>query len=75
MISCGLSHNVLKWFKSDSCVKYNNIVSDMLTGKTYNLKRRDVISNLANLRINMYADDCLIYCTGNNWDFVRPKIE
>ena len=23
----------------------------------------------------MYADDCLIYCTGNNWNLMRPKIE
>ena len=22
----------------------------------------------------MYADDCLIYCIGNNWNLMRPKI-
>ena len=31
--------------------------------------------NIANLRINMYADDCLIYTIGNNWDRMRPKLQ
>ena len=35
----------------------------------------DVISNIADLRINMYADDCLIYCIGNNWNLMRPRLE
>ena len=32
------------------------------------------MSNIANLRINMYADDCLIYTIGNNWENMTPKL-
>ena len=35
----------------------------------------DVSKHIGELKMNMYADDCLIYCTGNNWNMMRPKIE
>ena len=34
-----------------------------------------MIKNIADLRINMYADDCLIYTIGNNWDRMVVKIQ
>ena len=33
-----------------------------------------MMNNIANLRINMYADDCLIYTIGNNWELMSPKL-
>ena len=32
----------------------------------------DVIRNVGNLRVNMYAHDCLIYKIGNNWEIWYP---
>ena len=34
-----------------------------------------VIKNVGDLKVNMYADDCLIYTTGNNWELMCPKIQ
>ena len=34
-----------------------------------------MIDNIEELRVNMYADDCLIYCIGNNWESMRPKLQ
>ena len=31
------------------------------------LVRHDVVRMLPNVHINMYADDCILHCTGNNW--------
>ena len=84
MVSCGLSDVVMKWvlsyFSHTQCVRYNNTVSDVLPVTSgigqgtilgpliFIFYINDVIKNIGNLRINMYADDCLIYCTGNNWN-------
>ena len=27
------------------------------------------------LRVNMYADDCLIYTIGNDWELMVPKMQ
>ena len=35
----------------------------------------DVMLNVGNLRVNMYADDCLIYAIGNNWEDIVPGIQ
>ena len=35
----------------------------------------DVIRNIANLRVNVYADDSLIYTIGNDWERMVPKIQ
>ena len=35
----------------------------------------DVIRNIGNLRINMYADDCLIYTIGNSWETMIQRIQ
>ena len=91
MISCGFSEVVMKWFRSyfsrTQCVRFNYIVSDILPVASgigqgtilgplvFIFYINDVTRNIGNLRINMYADDCLIYCTGNNWNNMRPKID
>ena len=34
-----------------------------------------MINDVGNLRVNMYADDCLIYKIGNNWENMVPEIQ
>ena len=91
MISCGLSDTVLKWFRNyfnrTQCVRFNDVVSDTLRVTSgigqgtilgpliFILYINDVTRHIGDLKINMYADDCLIYCMGNNWNLMRPKIE
>ena len=87
----GITDDVLEWFKSyfirTQLVKYNDTVSDSLSVGTrigqgtilgllvFVFSINDVTMNIANLRINMYADDCLIYTIGNNWGNMFPKIQ
>ena len=91
MKSCGMSDNVVNWFKSyftrTQVVRFNDVVSSILPVNTgigqgtilgpliFIFYINDVISNVANLRVNMYADDCLIYTVGNNWNLMSPKIQ
>ena len=91
MKSCGLSDLVLKCFKRyftrTQSVRFNITVSEpsivssgigqgtILGPLIFIFYINDVISNIGSLKINMYADDCLIYCTGNNWNLMRPKIQ
>ena len=89
--SCGMSDAVCKWFKSyftrTQYVKFNNTRSDILSVNSgigqgtilgpliFVFYINDAIENIGDLRINMYADDCLIYCVGNNWEIMKPKIQ
>ena len=91
MKSCGFSDSVLSWFHSyfsrTQVVRFNNDISDVLAVGSgigqgtilgpliFVFYINDVINNIANLRINMYADDCLIYTVGNNWDLMFPKLQ
>ena len=91
MKSCGMSNSVLRWFKSyfsrTQIVRFNDNVSNILDVSTgigqgtilgpliFVFYINDIVYNIANLRINMYADDCLIYTVGNNWEIMFPKIQ
>ena len=33
------------------------------------------MGSIGTLRVNMYADDCLIYNVGNNWEDMIPRIQ
>ena len=35
----------------------------------------DVITNVSDLKVNMYADDCLVYTIGANLERMAPKIQ
>ena len=35
----------------------------------------DIMNNIGELRVNMFADDCLIYSIGNTWETIVPKIQ
>ena len=74
-------------FTCTQYVKFNNTISPTLSvtsGISQGTIRGplififyiyDVLRNVDNLRVNMYADNCLIYCIGNNWELMRPKIQ
>ena len=35
----------------------------------------DVIRNVNSRRVNIYADDCLIYTIGNNWNIMSSMLQ
>ena len=88
--SCGISNDVILWFKSylsrTQVVRFNDKISGPLNVNTgigqgtilgpliFVFYINDVMNNIGNLRINMYADDCLIYTIGNNWENIVPKL-
>ena len=91
MRSCGLTNHVIEWFKSyfnrTQTVRFNDKTSSALAVETgigqgtilgplvFIFYINDVITHVSNLRVNMYADDCLIYTVGNNWENMYPKIQ
>ena len=91
LMSCGISELVLKWFKSyfsrTQVVKVGNVVSQckpvrsgigqgtILGPLIFVFYINDVMRHVGNLRVNMYADDCLIYTVGNNWENMVPYIQ
>ena len=34
-----------------------------------------IIEKLYYVKLSMYADDCVLYLSGNNWDTMRPKMQ
>ena len=91
MKSCGFSDGVISWFKSyfsrTQIVRFNDMVSNILRVDSgigqgtilgpliFVFYINDLMNNIADLRINMYADDCLIYTVGNNWNMMFPKLQ
>ena len=91
MRSCGFSNTVLLWFKGyfkrTQMVSFNGITSSVRTVDSgigqgtilgpliFVFYINDVMNNIANLRINMYADDCLIFTVGNNWNVMFPRLQ
>ena len=91
LISCGVSNLVLHWFKSyfsrTQEVEVGNTISQSKAIQTgigqgtilgpliFIFYIYDVINNVGNLRVNMYADGCLIYKIGNNWENMVPEIQ
>ena len=89
--SCRLSDYVTRWFNSyfnrTQEVRLNNVVSMSLSISTrigqgtlpgpliFISYVNDVIKNVSGLRVNMYADDCLIHMIGNNKKRMVPKIQ
>ena len=35
----------------------------------------DIVENLFFVKLSMYADDCVLYMSGNNWENIRKKIQ
>ena len=68
-------------------VKYDNALSNVANVKTgigqgtilgplvFIFYITDIASVLNSLKINMYADDCILYCSGNDWNRMKQKIQ
>ena len=42
---------------------------------SYHVDINDVVKNLPDVHINMYADDCMLYTTANNWNHVYARLQ
>ena len=91
MSKIGFNDLSLSWFKSyltrTQVVKYNDNISRMLPVKTgigegtilgpllFIFYINDIIAVSKNLKINMYADDCILYSSGNDWNKMILKTQ
>ena len=89
--SIGCTNSTLTWFKSyltrTQAVRYNNVLSDVLKIKTgigqgtilgpliLIFYINDIIVRTGRLKINMYADDCILFASGNNWNIMKDIIQ
>ena len=87
----GFSENSISWFRSyltrTQVVKFNTTVSSqrpVLTGigqgtilgpLLFIFYINDITSVIHNLKINMYADDCILYISGNDWNRMMQKTQ
>ena len=87
----GFTDHSLEWFRSyldrTQVVKFNDNISDELKVRTgigqgtilgpllFIFYINDIISVLDVLKINMYADDCILYTSGNDWKRMCQKIQ
>ena len=90
MVCAGFSHDVVKWLKSYlnrfQSVRIKDRLSDMVmvpTGVAQGTVLRpllfifyinDIVACLNYVNISCFADDCVLYLAGNNWDTVRVKL-
>ena len=87
----GCDQIVISWFRSyltrRQIVTYNDIESPpcqvptgigqgtILGPLIYIFYMNDIVDNLYFVKLSMYADDCVLYLSGNNWESVRVKIQ
>ena len=87
----GFSERVRNWFRSYNNryqrVKVNNIFSDVqhvihgaaqgtVLGPTIFILYFNAISqHITKCKVSMFADDCIIYQSGNTWDNVHSKLQ
>ena len=72
----GLSPASIIWFTSYLQRKKSGIGQGTILGPIL-FKRyiNDIVDHIGEARINMYADDCVLYCTGNTWTRVRKILQ
>ena len=86
----GLSDISIAWFLSyldrTQQLTFDNRVSDCIQVRSgigqgtivgpiiFLLYINDVIRTVPDVHINMYADDCMLYTTGNNWNQVYDRL-
>ena len=87
----GVSDMTINWFKSyldrTQQLTFNEITSECISVRSgigqgtivgpliFLLYINDIVLSLPNVHINMYADDCILYSTGNSWDQVRARLQ
>ena len=91
MYLSGFSNNVVRWFKSYltrfQSVRLNGIDSSIipvvdgvaqgtvLGTLIFIFYINDVIKTLKHVNISMFADDCILYISGNNWSSIHAKLQ
>ena len=91
MQKIGFTDGTIDWFRSyltrSQVVKYNDNLSTVKNVKTgigqgtilgpllFIFYINDVIAVTNSLKINMYADDCILYCSGNDWNRMKLKMQ
>ena len=91
MSKIGFSEHTCNWFRSylnrTQVVKFDNILSSELNVQTgigqgtilgpliFIFYINDIVSVLDVLKVNMYADDCILYTSGNEWNRMSQKIQ
>ena len=87
----GFNDHTCSWFRSylsrTQVVKFENVNSMSLNVKTgigqgtilgpllFIFYINDMITVLNTLKVNMYADDCILYTSGNDWNRMRLRIQ
>ena len=87
----GLSQPSITWFTSylrrSQCVVFDNVLSSVKKVQSgigqgtilgpilFILYINDIVNHMKDAKINMYADDCVIYYTGNNWERVQNVLQ
>ena len=91
MAKAGFSENVIKWFRSylTRCqqvrigeqnssrvhVAHGIAQGTVLGPLIFIFYIDDVISCLKHVNVSMFADDCVLYIAGNNWNSVKDKLQ
>ena len=89
--SIGCDECVLKWFRSylnrKQELTYQDITSPATAVPTgigqgtilgpllFIFYMNDIVDKLFYVKLSMYADDCVLYLAGNNWEIIRQKIQ
>ena len=87
----GCDECVLEWFRSylsrKQVVTYNGMESTACVVPTgigqgtilgpliFIFYMNDIVDNMFFVKLSMYADDCVLYLSGNNWQTIRYKIQ
>ena len=91
MKQSGFGSGVVKWFKSylNRCQKVtigshvsdvvrvvNGIAQGTVLGPIlFILYINDIFKCVNHVKMSLFADDCVIYLSGNNWTFIHAKIQ
>ena len=87
----GMCDRALNWFRSyltrSQVIRYGNLISNKLELSAgiaqgtvlgpliFIFYINDCIKSLTRCEISLYADDCVLYFTGNNWDTIHTVIQ
>ena len=91
LCAIGCDPAVLDWLRSylnrRQVVTYDDIISPVSLVPTsigqgtilgpliFIFHMNDFVDKLFYVKITMYADDCVLYLSGNNWRSIRPKLQ